>query len=143
METSARSSLCLLLNITSFWGISSSDGGPNGVQIAKSASGGSSDFRFWPCRTLTRPLMSNLCAARGKLSHKFSPGPHLLTKNPEVLSNRQRKRTVKLRSSRWQFSGNKTSCNPILADSGGRNEFHISCLCSSSRSSECTNSYTD
>jgi hypothetical protein len=31
----------------------------------------------------------------------------------------------------------------MLADSGGRNEFHISCLCSSSRSSECTSSYTD
>lgn len=46
METKAKSNLCLLLNITSFCGISSKEGGPKGVQIAKSANGGSSDFRF-------------------------------------------------------------------------------------------------
>lgn len=66
-----------------------------------------------------------------------------LTRKPEVLSSRQRKRTVKLRSSRWQFSGRRTSWSTKLADSGGRNEFHINCRCSSSRSSECTSSYTD
>lgn len=65
------------------------------------------------------------------------------TKNPEVLSNRHRKRTVKLRSSIWQLSGKRTSWSPMLADSGGRKEFHMSCRCNSSLSSEWTNSYTD
>lgn len=58
METKPKSNLCLLLNITSFWGISNSEGGPKGVQIAKSPKGGSSDFRFCPCSILTRPRMS-------------------------------------------------------------------------------------
>lgn len=48
IDTSARSSLCLLLNMDSFWGISSSDGGPKGVHTANSASGGSSVLWFWP-----------------------------------------------------------------------------------------------
>lgn len=38
--------------------------------------------------------------------------------------------------------GKSTSWRVILAPSGGRNEFHISCLCNSSLSSEWTNSYT-
>jgi len=58
MDTNVRSSLCLLLNITSFCGISSSDGGPKGVQMAKSARGGSSVLRFCPWRTLIRPRIS-------------------------------------------------------------------------------------
>lgn len=66
-----------------------------------------------------------------------------LTRKPEVLSRRQRKRTVKLRSSRCSRSGWRVSWRLSPADSAGRKEFHISCLWSSSRSSECTNSYTD
>lgn len=66
-----------------------------------------------------------------------------LTRKPEVLSSRQRKRTVKLRSRRWQLSAERASCSAMLDDSGGRNEFHMSWRCSSSRSSEWTSSYTD
>lgn len=44
METRDKSSLCLLLNIESFCGISKSEGGPNGVHTANSANGGSSVF---------------------------------------------------------------------------------------------------
>lgn len=58
METNARSNLCLLLNITSFCGISSRDGGPKGVQMANSASGGASVLRFWPCRIFSLPRIS-------------------------------------------------------------------------------------
>lgn len=61
IETSAKSNLCLLLNMTSFWGISSNDGGPKGVHIAKRARGGSSVFLFWPWSTFTLPRISNLC----------------------------------------------------------------------------------
>ena len=64
METRAKSSRCLLLNMLSLCGNSSSDGGPNGVQMANRASGGSSVFRFWPCNTLMRPRMSSLCQTK-------------------------------------------------------------------------------
>lgn len=60
IETRARSSLCLLLNITSFWGISSKLGGPKGAHIANRAKGGSSVFLFCPWSTLIRPRMSSL-----------------------------------------------------------------------------------
>ena len=50
------------MNMLSLCGSSSSDGGPNGVQMANSASGGSSVLRFCPCSTLMRPRMSNRCA---------------------------------------------------------------------------------
>jgi len=46
METNVKSSLCLDLNMTSFCGISNSEGGPNGVHMQKRASGGSSVFLF-------------------------------------------------------------------------------------------------
>jgi len=61
IETRARSSRCLLLNMLSLWGNSNKLGGPNGVQMANRASGGSSILRFWPWRTFTRPRMSSLC----------------------------------------------------------------------------------
>ena len=61
METSARSSRCLLLNMLSLWGNSRRLGGPNGVQMANKARGGSSVLRFCPCNTFTRPLISSLC----------------------------------------------------------------------------------
>lgn len=44
IETRDKSSLCLLLNIESFCGISKREGGPNGVHTANSANGGSSVF---------------------------------------------------------------------------------------------------
>ena len=66
METRAKSSRCLLLNMLSLCGNSSSDGGPNGVQMANRASGGSSVFRFWPCNTLMRPRMSSLCQTKNQ-----------------------------------------------------------------------------
>ena len=46
MDTIEKSSLCFDLNMTSFCGMSRSDGGPNGVQMQNSANGGSSDFLF-------------------------------------------------------------------------------------------------
>lgn len=62
MDTRLRSSLCLLLNMTSLCGISSRDGGPNGVHNANRPNGGgSSDFRFWPWITFIRPRTSSLC----------------------------------------------------------------------------------
>lgn len=65
METRLRSSLCLLLNMTSLCGISSKDGGPNGVHSAnKPNGGGSSDLRFWPWITFIRPRTSSLCVKR-------------------------------------------------------------------------------
>lgn len=67
----------------------------------------------------------------------------LHTKNPDVLSKRQRNRTVKLRSRWWILSGASASANGRPDNSAGRNEFHMSWRCSSSRSSECTSSYTD
>lgn len=69
IDTRAKSNLCLLLNITSFCGISNRDGGPNGVHMANNASGGSSDFLFCPCNTLTRPLISNLFKIQLILKH--------------------------------------------------------------------------
>lgn len=67
----------------------------------------------------------------------------VLTKKPDVLSNKQRKRTVKLRS-RWvNLSGAKASANGIPDKSGGKKEFQRSWRWSSSRSSEWTSSYTD
>lgn len=68
MDTRLRSSLCLLLNMTSLCGISSKDGGPNGVHSANSPKGGgSSDLRFWPWITLIRPRTSSLCIGEKKL----------------------------------------------------------------------------
>lgn len=58
IETNEKSSLCFDLNIFSLCGISSILGGPNGVQNANRAKGGSSIFLFWPCKTLTFPRMS-------------------------------------------------------------------------------------
>lgn len=70
-----------------------------------------------------------------------------ITKKPEVLSNRHRKRMVKLRCNRRLLSGCKASCSVMDGDgdpgSVGMAEFHMSCLCNSSRSSECTSSQTD
>lgn len=65
-----------------------------------------------------------------------------LTRKPDVLSRRHRKRTVKLRSRRWLCWGERASCKGRLAFSAGRKEFHMSCLWSSSRSSLWTSSYT-
>lgn len=66
IETKLRSSLCFDLNMTSLWGISNKEGGPNGVHIANRAKGGSSSFLFWPWRILILPLISSLCGIEGK-----------------------------------------------------------------------------
>lgn len=67
IDTRLRSSLCLLLNMTSLCGISSKDGGPNGVHSANRPNGsGSSDLRFWPSITLIRPRTSSLWGKKKK-----------------------------------------------------------------------------
>lgn len=98
METRDRSSLCLLLNITSFWGISSRLGGPNGAHIANNARGGSSVFLFWPCNTLIRPLMSSLCWFR--FSHTQYNNTIFQSILMQIISNK----TTSLSYSLKQFS---------------------------------------
>lgn len=72
MDTRLRSSLCLLLNMTSLCGISSREGGPNGVHSANRPNGGgSSDLRFWPWITFIRPRTSSLCASKKKKNLYF------------------------------------------------------------------------
>ena len=63
----------------------------------------------------------------------------LRTRNPEVLSSKQRKRTVKDRSRIIELSGLRAS-NSDSPESAGNWLFHVNCRCNSSRSSEWTNS---
>ena len=72
METKPKSNLCFDLNMTSLWGISNMDGGPNGVHKQNRARGASSVFLFWPFRTLSFPLMSNRCKEKeNKYVHTY------------------------------------------------------------------------
>ena len=64
------------------------------------------------------------------------------TRNPEVLSSRQRKRTVKERSSSSELSVRSASIS-VRPESPASWLLHVNWRCSSSRSSECTSSYTD